>query len=139
VLVAHATWKDSDGILPDAATYVQRPQHSKFLPQRVAQSIESSNKIYEVQVCKSFRQWWYATKNTQAIIRCKSNQTQCNPQCLVLNPFQTQHMRLCHIRKRNRAIFQDRSNESPKPKQETPVTDLNKFTLWRLFRRTFRP
>jgi hypothetical protein len=41
---------------------------------RVAQPTESSNKISEVPVCKYFRQWWYATKNTQAIIRCRSDQ-----------------------------------------------------------------
>jgi hypothetical protein len=114
--------KDSDGtisndkkigISSDAATHVQRSQHSKPLPQRVAQSIETSNSVSEVQVCESFRQRWYATKNNQAIIRCRFQQTQCNPHRPVLNPFQTQHMCLCHIRKTNQAIFQDRSNESP--------------------------
>jgi hypothetical protein len=29
-----------------------------------------TNKISEVQVCESFRQWWYANNNTQAITRC---------------------------------------------------------------------
>jgi hypothetical protein len=32
-------------ISSDAVTHVQRPQHSNSLPQRVAQSIESSNKV----------------------------------------------------------------------------------------------
>jgi hypothetical protein len=41
---------------------------SKPLSQMVAQSIESSNNVSDVQVCDSFRKWWYATKNTHAII-----------------------------------------------------------------------
>jgi hypothetical protein len=81
---------------------------------------KSSKKASEIQVCESFRQWWYATKNTQAIIRCKTHQTQSDPQCLpVLNPFQTQHVCLCHIRKTNRAIFLDRSNELPIQQYQT--------------------
>jgi hypothetical protein len=102
-----------------AATHVQRPQHSKPLPQRVAQSIESSNKVSEAQVCESFRQWWYATKNTQTIIRCTSHQTQYNPYCPVLNPYQPQHVCPCHIRKTNQVIFKDWSNESPIQQYQT--------------------
>jgi hypothetical protein len=36
------------GISFDAAAHVQRPQHTKALPQRVAQSIENSNKVSKV-------------------------------------------------------------------------------------------
>jgi hypothetical protein len=79
--------------------------HSSFWPSNQGQGA-TSGKI-------EWAKRWYATKNTQAIIWSRSHQTQCNPQCPVLNPFQTLHMCICHIRKTNRAIFQDRSNESP--------------------------
>jgi hypothetical protein len=79
----------------------------------------------------------YATKNSQTIIKCRSHQTQCILQSPVLNPFQTHHVCLCHIRKTNLAIFQDRSNESliqqyqTNAPQEAPAIDFNKFNLWR--------
>jgi hypothetical protein len=69
-------------------------------------------------------------------------QTQCNPhpQCPVLNPFQPEHVCFCHIRKTNRAILQDRSNESLIQQYQTRWMRSprnTKFPLWRFLCRTY--